>query len=180
MSRAEVSPQSELQLKLAPVKLPNDLALLPAPFFDRRDQSRLNLTMVVPQGNGLTEPARLQAMAAVASWFGFESPLQSERSVLVVTANDEAQLPWVADALEDRARVGLMRGDLVLLRDKQVASFRLNEPYYVGDLSWWMQIWFVLSRYPLLMAVAGGFSGLLIAIGMFMALKRIARQRLGE
>lgn len=122
----------------------------------------------------------LQGQGGLAALFGFESPLQSARSVLVVTANDEAQLPWVADALEDRARVGLMRGDLVLLREKQVASFRLNEPYYVGDLSWWMQIWFVLSRYPLLMAVAGGFSGLLIAIGMFMALKRIARQRLGE
>ncbi len=45
---ADVSPTSELIFDEASVRLPNDLALLPAPFFDRRDNSRLRLPFVLP------------------------------------------------------------------------------------------------------------------------------------
>ena len=38
---ATVSERSELELTLRPLELRNDLALLPAPFFDRRDGRRL-------------------------------------------------------------------------------------------------------------------------------------------
>ena len=67
---AKVSNGSELQLQLAPLALPNDLALLPAPFFDRRDAQRLELPFVFAETPGNTQ---LEAAAAVASWFGAQA-----------------------------------------------------------------------------------------------------------
>lgn len=64
---ADVSPQSEVILDTALIKLPNDLALVPAPFFDRRDVSRLTLPFVLPAAPG---NATLKSAGVLASWFG--------------------------------------------------------------------------------------------------------------
>jgi hypothetical protein len=63
----DVSGSSELELVVRPVVLESDLALLPEPFFDKRDLTRLNLQFVLPP-----RPSRatLQAAAITASWFG--------------------------------------------------------------------------------------------------------------
>ncbi|MDZ3994393.1 cellulose biosynthesis cyclic di-GMP-binding regulatory protein BcsB [Pseudomonas sp. Teo4] len=67
---AKVSNSSELQLELAPLALPNDLSLLPVPFFDRRDARRLELPFVFAETPG---NAKLEAAGAVASWFGSQA-----------------------------------------------------------------------------------------------------------
>ncbi|WP_232468074.1 cellulose biosynthesis cyclic di-GMP-binding regulatory protein BcsB [Bordetella genomosp. 13] len=64
---ANISNQSSLQLATAPLQLPNDLALLPEPFFDRRDGRRLELPFVFA---GNPDGAVLEAAGAVSSWFG--------------------------------------------------------------------------------------------------------------
>lgn len=62
-----VSQFSELELTLRPLELRNDLALLPAPFFDRRDNRRVELPIVLP-----AQPSRniVRSAGIVASWFG--------------------------------------------------------------------------------------------------------------
>ena len=64
---ANVSAASELEVSVRPLVLSDDLALLPEPFFDRRDQRRVTL----PFAFG-AQPSRptLRAAAVVASWFG--------------------------------------------------------------------------------------------------------------
>ncbi|MBN3751287.1 cellulose synthase regulator BcsB, partial [Burkholderia sp. Se-20373] len=64
---ADVSPKSELILDESPVRLPNDLALLPAPFFDRRDNGRVRLPFVLPAS---PDSATLRSAGVLASWFG--------------------------------------------------------------------------------------------------------------
>ncbi|WP_258402000.1 cellulose biosynthesis cyclic di-GMP-binding regulatory protein BcsB, partial [Burkholderia multivorans] len=64
---ADVSPTSELILDEAPVRLPNDLALLPAPFFDRRDNGLVRLPFVLPAS---ADSATLRSAGVLASWFG--------------------------------------------------------------------------------------------------------------
>jgi cellulose synthase operon protein B len=58
---------SELELTLRSLELRNDLALLPAPFFDRRDNRRLELPIVLP-----AQPSRsiVRAAGIASSWFG--------------------------------------------------------------------------------------------------------------
>jgi hypothetical protein len=64
---ANVSNQSKLDLTVRHLKLANDLALLPAPFFDRLDNNKLMLPFVfTSQPNNDV----LHAAGVVASWFG--------------------------------------------------------------------------------------------------------------
>lgn len=64
---ANVSNLSKLDITVRHIKLPNDLALLPAPFFDRLDNNKLVLPIVFPaQPNN----ELLHSAGVVASWFG--------------------------------------------------------------------------------------------------------------
>ncbi|WP_293779042.1 cellulose biosynthesis cyclic di-GMP-binding regulatory protein BcsB [uncultured Oxalicibacterium sp.] len=64
---ASISNQSTLEMDYRPVVLNNDLSIFPAPFFDVRDNSRLNLPFVFA---GQPDIATLRAAGVVASWFG--------------------------------------------------------------------------------------------------------------
>jgi hypothetical protein len=104
---ATISPQSDLTLTLRPVELRDDLALLPAPFFDVHDSRRLTLPIVLPP-----HPSRevVHAAGIAASWFGMLADYRSARfpvhfgdlpdqHALVFVTNDtrpaELQLPEV-------------------------------------------------------------------------------------
>ncbi|MCO4241406.1 cellulose biosynthesis cyclic di-GMP-binding regulatory protein BcsB [Acidovorax facilis] len=64
---ANVGNDSVLELTVAPVAQTNDLALLPQPFFDRRDVRPLELPMVF---GAVPNTGTLQAAGTMSSWFG--------------------------------------------------------------------------------------------------------------
>lgn len=64
---AQISATSTLNLAMAPLPVANDLALLPAPFFDKRDSRPLELSLVMAPRPGNDT---LQAAGSVASWLG--------------------------------------------------------------------------------------------------------------
>jgi len=63
----DISGSSELELTVRPLVLNSDLALLPEPFFDKRDLTRLILPFILPARPSLPT---LHAAAVAASWFG--------------------------------------------------------------------------------------------------------------
>jgi hypothetical protein len=73
---ANISRQSELVLTLRSIELRNDLALLPAPFFDRHDNRRLVLPIVLG-ANASRDMVRSAGVAA--SWFGVLADYRSAR-----------------------------------------------------------------------------------------------------
>lgn len=67
---ANVSNLSQLSLVTEPVRLPDDLSILPLPFFDKKDVKELTLPFVfLDQADEQT----LEAAGMVASWFGLLS-----------------------------------------------------------------------------------------------------------
>lgn len=64
---ANIDTGSRLTLETVPLPLADDLALLPAPFFDARDPRRLELPVHFPQ---MPDLATVRAAGIVASWFG--------------------------------------------------------------------------------------------------------------
>jgi cellulose synthase operon protein B len=62
----DVIPTTTLTLTTSGVTLPDNLALLPRPFFDRNDDRLLTLPFVLPPNAPL---ATLQTAGIVASWF---------------------------------------------------------------------------------------------------------------
>lgn len=80
---ANVSNQSKLDLTVRHLKLPNDLALLPAPFFDRLDIRKLKLPFVFfAQPNNEV----LHAAGVVASWFGSLSGYRGAQFPVLINA----------------------------------------------------------------------------------------------
>src|SRR5690606_28522122 len=63
---ANISNASTLELRVTRIALENDLALLPRPFFDRRDIRPLNLPFVFA---GTPSNAALEAAGVLSSWF---------------------------------------------------------------------------------------------------------------
>lgn len=62
-----LSNTTTLTTQLQKLPLPNELSLLPAPFYDSKDMQALNLPFVF---SSRVSPSTLQAAGAVASWFG--------------------------------------------------------------------------------------------------------------
>lgn len=62
-----VSNLSTVEFTATPLSVQNDLALLPAPFFDRRDNKKLELPFVF---GGTPSTGVLEAAGIVSSWFG--------------------------------------------------------------------------------------------------------------
>jgi cellulose synthase operon protein B len=73
---ARVSGDSDVTLSLRPLELRDDLAFLPAPFFDAHDNRRLILPIVLP-----THPSRdmVRSAGVAASWFGMLADYRGAR-----------------------------------------------------------------------------------------------------
>jgi hypothetical protein len=73
---ANISPASSLILNEQAVTLPNDLGLLPAPFFDSGDSSKLVLPFVL---GSTTDNGLLTSAGIVSSWFGMLADYRGAR-----------------------------------------------------------------------------------------------------
>lgn len=101
---AEVSGASELVVDVQPLAGADDLALLPEPFFDRRDTRRLTVPFVfAPQ----PKPAMLRASAVVASWFGRHARWRGARFPVRF---DEATPGHVVAFVANDARPAFLKG----------------------------------------------------------------------
>lgn len=122
----------------------------------------------------------LRTGGAVAAILGFESPLRSGRSAVVITASQSRATELAIDALEDGGMVRAIHGDTVLIRGREVSSHRGNESYFVGKLSWWLAIWLFLSRHPLLLVLFAVAGCLMLAFLVHRYLQQRAMRRLED
>ena len=73
---AKISNASELGIDVSPLALPDDLAIMPLPFFDRRDARALDLPFVFAAA---PDNATLEAAGALSSWFGAQASYRGAR-----------------------------------------------------------------------------------------------------
>lgn len=64
---ARINNDTRLDIRVSPFVLPNDLSILPLPFFDRRDDRNLTLPVVL---GAEPDNTTLEAAGALASWIG--------------------------------------------------------------------------------------------------------------
>lgn len=111
---------------------------------------------------------------------GFESPLQSGRSVIAVTVDRNSVEKTLTDALLKPDRVAMLQGDFALIRDSGISSFVLSEKYHTGHLPWYRWLQWRLSQTPLLLIPLVFFGVLILAVWCYYGLKRRAARRKGE
>ena len=88
---AKISNDSNLSIDVSPLVLPNDLSILPLPFFDRRDARPLILPFVFATSPDSTT---LEAAGALSSWFGALSSYRGARFTSTIN-----QIPVAGNAV---------------------------------------------------------------------------------
>jgi hypothetical protein len=156
------------------------------------DQGRREATVLDPKTGLPMDPLRLHAgpapetsvrlssKGALAALVGFESPLQRKRTVIALMAAQLGGESVIPDVLEDEGRVRMIRGDTAVIRGAKVVSFESEPVYHVGELSWWMWLWFYASQVPLMVVLLGMLAGILFAFWLYGALRRSAARRLPQ
>lgn len=111
---------------------------------------------------------------------GFQSPLDSARSVVAILADDPARVGDLFDAWFKPATLRQFQGSVVLVQEGKVLSLAGNQTYYVGHLPplTWARWYF--SHNPLLLALIVGIGSLLLALLARWMLVRHTRKRLVE
>ncbi|MCU1717242.1 cellulose biosynthesis cyclic di-GMP-binding regulatory protein BcsB [Pseudomonas sp. 5P_3.1_Bac2] len=110
---------------------------------------------------------------------GFESPLSSGRSVVVVAANSAEKLGEISAALrggEDYEQN--IQGSLAVINGKRISSLVAEEQYFVGDLGWFRYLQWLLARNLTGMLLLTALGVGLITLVLFLSLRARARQRL--
>lgn len=111
---ASVSPTTKLHFSVLPRIIPNDLSLLPAPFFEGADSARLAIPLVMYN----TSPAYTEAAAMVASWLGIQA---AHRGAVFRVQNE---LPTRGSAIVFLDDASVISG-LLHLKDMSEAEVRM-------------------------------------------------------
>lgn len=124
--------------------------------------------------------AKFTTNGQLAALAGFESPLHSGRSVVALMSNSAEALGLIEKNINDNAMTGKFMGDLSLLNESEVESFRIQPTYFVGKLNLIERLWFKLHDYPVVLALIGCLIGMLFTFFVYASLRFIARRRLEQ
>jgi len=97
------------------------------------------------------EPLRraLVSRRHVNALIGFESPWQSGRSVVALTADESQALPKLVSALDRHSVSRSIRGDVALVDgDGSVATFAVASTYQVGSMPWPLRWYWLFGERP--------------------------------
>jgi hypothetical protein len=123
---------------------------------------------------------RASIHSPLAMLAGFESPLNTGKSVVAATWKDgNANLEFL-HLLGDPSKASLFSGDTSVLTEKGLESFRTQPQFSVGNLPWWMPIRIWFSDHPIALALLTLFSVMLFAAWLSRMLKVVAAKRLGK
>jgi hypothetical protein len=122
--------------------------------------------------------ARINATGSLVALTGFESPLSDGRSVVTFEATDIRGVPDGLDTLEDSGIHKFIKGDMVILRNHGVESYQIGQPYYRGDIPFWVWIGFRMTQHPFLSGGLSLLAGALLAVMIFRTMRTRQRQRL--
>lgn len=109
---------------------------------------------------------------------GFESPITSGRSVVLVSSGRAGTLQKTTEALLDVDIIPKVQGSLVLVKDKDAFSLLAEPSYYSGRLSPLLYVQWYLSTRPLLMLLVALAGALLLAFVFYVILRARAKDRL--
>ena len=112
---------------------------------------------------------------------GFESPLTSGRSIVLVWGANSNLLNEMVSALQGNENYyGNVLGALSLLKNKQVIPLISTQTYFTGHLPWYEYLQWIMSRNIILFLLFSLVSVLLMTLLVYYVLKTKENKRLGK
>lgn len=114
----------------------------------------------------------------MAAILGFQSPYNSQRSVLALLADSPRGNTLLNEAISDSGKRNFIGGSVTIIRDSGVSAVRVGDIYYVGHLPWYERIWFALSDHPIILSIMAVVAMVLIGWILWRILHILSRRRL--
>lgn len=110
---------------------------------------------------------------------GFESPLTSGRSVVVIAASAPEGLSDITAALRGGENYEQsIQGSLAVVNGTRINSLVADEQYFIGELGWFRYLQWLLSRHLGLMLLFTAAGVAVASVLLFLSLRARARARL--
>lgn len=122
----------------------------------------------------------MQSTDSFQGFVSFQSPYDGARSVVALLATSTAQLPQLVYGLLDIKTNAQVQGDVSVLTEDGMRSFRSGGTYWAGSLPWWLAIAFWFSGKPAMLAVLAILAAILISGPLYLFLKAQERRRLAQ
>ena len=119
----------------------------------------------------------LEAGRSLGAVMSFESPLSSNRTVVMFTAGDAKRLTEVANLYTETGKSQFVRGDLVLFNGDQINNYLLGDQFHVGHLPILMKLRFWFSRQPLILVLLCLIAAFVLASLLYRVLRGMALAR---
>lgn len=119
----------------------------------------------------------LSSYGPLAAIVGFQSPFNTERSVVSIMANNNDDLNLINNTLTDSGKLSQIRGNATIINPYKVHNSYLGERYYIGSLPPFTYIWFHLSEHPLILAILTLLTLLIISFVLWRILSALAKKR---
>ena len=130
------------------------------------------LGLGAPPETGVASQVSFGGTGPVAAMFGFESPVTSGRSVVVVTAVVPDQLARALEALEGSDMRRAIRGSAAFVVDGKVESILVGPTYHLGFMPPWTGLGRWLVEHPIVLASVLAF----VALVVYYIVTRIRRR----
>lgn len=120
----------------------------------------------------------VSAKGPIAAIIGMQSPCHDQRGVVALLASEEGDYQLLRETLNDSGKMDAVAGSVVMIRSSGVNGQMVGEQYFVGNLPWWLMLWFKLSEHPILLAVMAVTGVLLTSFLIWRVLRWAGRRRL--
>lgn len=121
----------------------------------------------------------LDSTQKVQGLFSFVSPVDSDRIVVLLTAETSAQLPALVNFLNKPLVSSKVQGDMALLDARgEVRSNRVGEQIASGDMPWHMEVRWFFGQHVIFMVIGLALAAFAVAAILFPLLKHRAENRL--
>mgnify|MGYP000610287688 FL=1 len=111
---------------------------------------------------------------------GFQSPFDSDRSVVSLIASNENAFALLTDALLNDDKTAQIMGSSAIINSQGIKTIKTDEQYFVGHVPIHTLIWFHFSDRPVLLAILSLLTLLLISFMLWRVLALLTKKRLSE
>ncbi|MDI4671590.1 cellulose biosynthesis cyclic di-GMP-binding regulatory protein BcsB, partial [Pseudoalteromonas shioyasakiensis] len=122
----------------------------------------------------------ISSIGRLAVMSGFQSPFDSDRSVVSLIASNENAFALLTDALLNDDKTAQIMGSSAIINSQGIKTIKTDEQYFVGHVPIHTLIWFHFSDRPVLLAILSLLTLLLISFMLWRVLALLTKKRLSE
>ncbi|MBQ4833098.1 cellulose biosynthesis cyclic di-GMP-binding regulatory protein BcsB [Pseudoalteromonas sp. MMG010] len=111
---------------------------------------------------------------------GYQSPFDSDRSIVSLTASTSDAFYLLNDTLLSSEKLNQIKGSAAIINSQRITTLKADDQYFVGYIPVHTLIWFHLSDHPILLALLSILTLLLISFILWQILKVLTQKRLAE